>query len=148
MLVILGLALLLTACGSSDSDSASATSNITISDAWARAVPADSSTTVTNAVYFVIDNNGDAADQLIGVATDVAAVAEMHQTTMDDGVMQMRQTQEVEIPADKTVAFEPGGLHVMLIGLTRSLKAGETFQLMLTFEATGSVPVDVEVRDL
>jgi hypothetical protein len=140
------VALLLTACGSSESAS-SGTADIMVSDAWARAVKAEQTATVTNAVYFIIENDGDAPDQLLGAATQLAQAAEMHQTTLSNGVMQMRQALEVEIPAAETVTFEPGGYHLMLIGLTQSLTSGETFELTLTFANVGEITINVDVRE-
>ena len=52
----------------------------------------------------------------------------------------------VEIPADATVDFAPGGLHVMLNGLHSELLAGERFELVLVLERSGELVVESEVR--
>ena len=51
----------------------------------------------------------------------------------------------LDIPAGQTVEFKPGGYHVMLIGLKRSLVPGDRFALQLVFERTGTIKVDSEV---
>jgi copper(I)-binding protein len=63
------------------------------------------------------------------------------------GTMTMQEVARVEVPAGETVAFEPGGYHVMLFDLAEPLVAGETFEMELTFENAGTVTVEVEVRD-
>jgi periplasmic copper chaperone A len=98
------------------------------------------------AVFLTLENKGDADDRLVGAATPRAGVTEIHTHTMDDGVMRMRKIDGVDVPAGTPVAFAPGGLHFMLIGLTAPLKEGETFPLTLTFEKAGAVEVMVLVE--
>jgi copper(I)-binding protein len=87
-----------------------------------------------------------------------AASASMHETVMaddasaddmdmGDGSMTMQQVDSVEIPAGGLVAFKPGGLHVMLMGLTAPLTAGQTFDMTLQFETAGAKRVSVTVKD-
>ena len=98
------------------------------------------------AFYLTITNTGDAADRLVSVQTDVAGTAEIHDVVMDGGVMQMMpQLDGVEIPAGGELVLEPGGYHVMLIGLTQSLLAGDEFTATLTFENAGDVAITVPV---
>jgi copper(I)-binding protein len=66
---------------------------------------------------------------------------------MGDGSMTMQQVDSVEIPAGGLVAFKPGGLHVMLMGLTAPLTAGQTFDMTLQFETAGAKRVSVTVKD-
>jgi copper(I)-binding protein len=77
----------------------------------------------------------------------VAERAEIHEHRMDHGVMRMRQvTGGVEVVASKKIVFEPGGLHVMLIGLKHPLKEGESFPLTLRFQKAGVEQVTVAVQ--
>jgi len=64
---------------------------------------------------------------------------------MEGNVMKMRRVDAVEVPAGQTVAFAPGGLHVMLIGLKEPLITGKTFPLTLNFEQAGAVTLEVAV---
>lgn len=159
--LLIALVALPAGCGVDDSRSAIGTDGLTISGAWTRAITVDehaghssgtatpgTQVTVTTAVYFTIENGGDADDQLLSVTTRIADAAEMHESSNNNGVMQMRQAQVVELPAGETVVFEPGGLHVMLIGVHESLEPGDTVDLALTFAHAGAITVTVEVRDL
>ena len=62
-------------------------------------------------------------------------------------MMKMRRVEQVAIPAGAEVAFEPGGLHLMLIGLKAPLVAGKSLPLVLQFRDAGAIKVDFEVRN-
>lgn len=119
------------------------TGQLHIEHPWSREMPP---VAPTAAVYFVVHNNGDQADRLLGLDTPVAGKAELHEHVHADGVMKMQQVQAVEIPAGGEVRFEPMGYHVMLFGVKQQAKAGERFPLTLTFEKAGVVELDVAVQ--
>jgi copper(I)-binding protein len=100
----------------------------------------------TAGVYFRIRNGGNSSDRLIGVSSPVAGSAEIHDMTMDGGIMRMRALPEVEIPAKATVEFAPGGFHLMLLELRRPLKTGDRFPLRLSFAKGRSADVEVLVE--
>ncbi len=102
----------------------------------------------TSAVYFVVVNEGDQPDALIGVASDVAEKVELHETKMEGDVAKMQPVPRVEIPARGKVEFRPRGLHVMLIGLKRDLQVGDTFTITLRFERSGEIQVPVSVKEM
>jgi periplasmic copper chaperone A len=100
-----------------------------------------------SAAYMLIENNGDSADKLVGVTTDVAEMAQIHLTTVTDGVAQMREVEGgLEIPADGMAELKPGSYHIMLMGLKQPLLPGDVIQLTLTFESGVEIIVDVPVR--
>lgn len=111
-----------------------------ISDVWARP-----SVTSTGAAYLSISNTGTADDALVGAASTVSASTVIHEMTMTDMVMRMRNLSRLELPSGQSVRLAPGGMHVMLIGLKAPLKAGETFTLSLEFEKAGHVELPVTV---
>jgi periplasmic copper chaperone A len=117
---------------------------ITVTDAWAR-----SSTMAerAGAAYLTIHNGGSEADRLVGVTSPTAGTVEMHESTLMDGMMGMAPVEAIEVPAGGVAELKPGGFHIMLIGMTGELKAGDTVQLTLTFEKAGEVQVAAEVRD-
>ena len=88
--------------------------------------------------------------RLVAAASPAAGTAEIHSMKMDGGVMRMFAVDGVELPANQTVKLAPGGYHVMLLDLKRTLKAGERVPLRLTFERAGkireSIELEVEVR--
>ena len=100
----------------------------------------------TSAVYLSIRNSGPIDDTLLDVQTDVAVAAEIHRTTAQDGVMRMGPAGPLLVPAGGTLALEPGGLHIMLIGLHQDLRPGSQVRLTLRFERAGDVEVLVPIR--
>jgi hypothetical protein len=100
-----------------------------------------------SAAYMVIRNTGSAPDKLIAARSDVAKTVEIHTVIEENGMMQMRPVEGgIEIPAGGEVELKPGGYHVMLIGLTRDMNAGETVQITLQFETAGEIPITAEIR--
>jgi copper(I)-binding protein len=118
--------------------------SVTVDHAWARASAGAAS---TGAAYLRVVGGGQ-ADQIVGASTPVAAMAEVHQSAMDNGVMKMRAMPNVAIPAGQAVTFAPGGTHIMLMGLKQPLVAGQSFPLTLTFAHAAPVTVDVKVQAL
>jgi periplasmic copper chaperone A len=99
-------------------------------------------------VLVEVHNAGDAADTLLGADSDAVAAVEIHRTEVDGGRATMEQLEELEIPARETVRFRPGSLHLMLVAPDETVVEGGTFELVLRFEQTGEVPLDVEVVPL
>ncbi len=117
-----------------------------LSAAWARPrlgkVP-------NSAAYMTIRNTGDSADRLVRAESTVAERTELHEHRMDEGVMRMRPIEGgIALPAGQSVALKPGGFHIMLLGLTGDLAAGDTFNLTLTFQTAGTITIPVSVRPL
>ena len=121
---------------------AAETGRISVADAWARPTIGQSG---TSAAYMTIANRGKHAEVLKRVRSKKAKSIEMHQATMTaDGVMQMRKVKGgLTIDPGASLVFEPGGTHLMLLGLEDALNAGE--QLLLTLEFDRAGPVDVLV---
>ncbi len=118
-------------------------SEVTIEDPYVRAVPPGQPVT---AAFFVAINQGNAPRAIVGAQTPIAERAEVHEHIHDQGVMRMRAVERVAVPAHGRVAFEPGGYHVMLIGLKRALKPGERVHLSLTLDDGTRIALQPEVR--
>ncbi len=116
---------------------------ITVVGAWAAETIGQSTTSVA---YLSIANGSDGPDRLIAARTTAAQVAELHNTVFDGGLMRMTHVNAIEVPSQETVSLEPGGYHVMLIGVAEPLVAGQTVRLELEFEQAGTVIVDAPVR--
>ena len=114
-----------------------------VDGAWVRASIGDSR---VSAAYLSIANRGESADRLVGVAAERAGHAMIHRSVVVDGVMKMRHVDAVEIPPGGVIRLEPGGLHVMLMGVSSRLEAGERISLTLVFERAGEVELSVPVR--
>jgi copper(I)-binding protein len=140
----------LAACSRSSGDT------IQVEDAWVRAAqmmgqePAqgemDHMSGSNSAAYMLIKNNGADPDRLLSAGSDAAHAIELHESREVDGVMQMEPISAVEVPANASAELKPGGMHIMLIGLTKDLNAGDKVRLVLKFEKAGDVTVDAEVR--
>lgn len=134
------------ACG----ERGTAAPQVEVRDAWVRAATLPESPGpggVNSAAYFTLSNSGGVADRLVGVDFAGARRAEMHETVVDSlGVARMRPVEAVDVPAGGEARFEPGGLHVMLMGLQSSLAEDDTVVLELRFEASGPVSVRAPVR--
>src|SRR5690625_3973622 len=124
---------------------ASAQDALDVHDAWSRATVAGLQNGVA---YFSISNNGDKDDVLIGARSPVSGKAELHTHEKDGDVLRMRQLHEVPLVAGETVAFEPRGYHVMLMGLHEPLKEGTQFPLTLEFRSADDITVEVDVKPL
>ncbi len=92
------------------------------------------------AAYFTLRNEG-AADQLVGASTTIGSATALHETINDAGMMRMRHLPSVDLPADGTVEFAPGGKHIMLMGLTADLVDGSEQPITLTFAKAAPITV-------
>lgn len=109
-------------------------------------IPAPTGSAQVAAGYMGISNEGDHPDTLIGVEVGFAAKAMLHTTEFSaDGVASMKHVEALEIPADDTVVLEPGGYHIMLMGLTQPLKVGDMLPATLIFEHGGRVEIEFMV---
>ncbi|MGR3540484.1 MAG: copper chaperone PCu(A)C [Hasllibacter sp.] len=98
--------------------------------------------------YMVIANEGEADDVLLSVEVQaaVAGTVQLHEMTMRDGVMRMDEVRGgIPLPAGATVALEPGGLHVMFMGLAAPFEAGAAIPATLTFREAGPLEVEFQV---
>ena len=120
-----------------------AEAQIEITDSWVRETPPGTSIT---ALYMNIENTGAEDDALISVSSNISKNAEIHNTSVDEnGVAKMEMLQSVSVPARKSVRFEPGGMHIMLIGLEEPLKSGDKVEIELVFERAGKLNMEAEV---
>lgn len=119
---------------------------VVVTGAWARSTPGIAGE--NSGAYFIVTNEGGAADRLVGasVASTVAKKVELHRTVKVGDTMKMEPVDGWDVPANGKLTLEPGANHVMLLDLPTALKAGAKFPLTLKFEKSGSVTVDVEVR--
>ncbi|MEK9969702.1 MAG: DUF1775 domain-containing protein [Ferrovibrio sp.] len=115
--------------------------DIAVEQPFARATPAK-----VGGVFLTLKNSGTTADKLLKAASPVAEAVELHTHVKDGDAMRMRPVENIPVPAKGETALQPGGYHIMMIGLKQALKEGESFPLTLTFEKAGSVTVTVPVQ--
>lgn len=135
LVLVLAMSFLLSAC--------STESGIEVREAWARPAAQGEN----GAIYFVIHNDMREADELTGISSDIAEAIEVHESMLDGDVMQMQQLESVPLPAGAEIAFEPGGLHVMLIGIKNDLKIGDRVEIILHFKNAEDVKLLIPVQE-
>ena len=116
--------------------------NLSIDDVWARTGQPGQ----VSAAYMEIKNKGG-ADKLVAANCDCAQATELHDVKLIDGALKMVPVAGMDVPANGEVKLKPGAYHIMLIGLSRPLVAGERLPIKLKFEKAGEVTVEAKVKD-
>ena len=141
--VVAALAILALGAGAFQSAMSVNVPSVAIEGAWARPAQEGGNT----AVYMTIANREGRDLRLAGVDADVAQAAELHETAIGaDYVARMHPVDAVALPAGGTIRLEPGGLHIMLLELTKPLHEGDHFVVRLVFEGYDPVSVAVPVQ--
>jgi periplasmic copper chaperone A len=118
--------------------------DLVITQAWSRATPGGAK---IGSGYLTIENKGSAPDRLVGGSADVADRVQVHEMTMNDGVMTMRPLDNgLVIEPGKTVKLAPGGYHLMMFDLKSPLKQGDKVPVTLEFEKAGKVKLSFDVQ--
>ena len=99
-----------------------------------------------SAAYLVLRNPGRVPDRLVGAVTDVAERVEIHESLLVEDVMRMQKIDGLAVPPNGAVELNPGGIHLMLFGLSRALVEGEKVDLTLRFERAGDISVSAPVQ--
>jgi hypothetical protein len=143
-LFLLIFPLLLAACGAKSGVLAASRNGIEIYDPVVR-VPGGmmdhSEGGAVAGTFMLIKNTGAQNDRLVKAASDAAELVQVHETTMDGGVMKMAEVAGIDIPAGGQAELKPGGYHVMLINPEQGLKPGDTVSITLTFEQAGEITI-------
>ena len=120
-----------------------ASAEVTIENPYARAVPPGQMMSAS----FMVLNNSEAKDiALISGSSSVAKSVELHNHINENGVMKMRQVDSITVPALGKASLQPGGYHVMLIGLTQDLMEGQKIDLTLKFSDGSSQALTLPVQ--
>lgn len=120
-------------------------SQLSVEDQYIRATPPNSK---NSAAFMVITNADKKEIKLLSASSDIAARVELHQHIMDDGLMKMRQVEEIIIKAGGSVALQPGGYHVMFLNLKQPLEEGQSISLSLSFDNGEQLTLDVPVKKI
>jgi copper(I)-binding protein len=95
--------------------------------------------------YMTIVNMGDKADKLLNIKVDFA-VAELHLSEINDGIVSMNKVDFIEIPAQIAKSLKPGGYHVMFSKFNIELIDESELIGVLNFELAGEIKVVFEVE--
>jgi copper(I)-binding protein len=102
----------------------------------------------TSAVYMSITNNGEETIIIVSIETDVAQLAELHETVVENDVAQMQPIEALVIDASETVDLMPGRKHIMLMQLTQDIVADEDIHISLVLDSGDTVMVMALVQDM
>ncbi|MDP2773991.1 MAG: copper chaperone PCu(A)C [Nocardioides sp.] len=147
--VALALAFLAGSCGDDDGtpSSATPTEKITIEDPWVRATSGTEDPSMT-AAFMVIDNDGSEDITLVDASSPVSDMVQLHEMAMVDGEMAMQEVDGgIVITAGRGKLLEPGGYHVMLMGLDAELAPGDEVELTLEFSDDTREVLTVPVKE-
>ena len=125
------------------SEAVPAETTLRITEAWAHESPP---TATNGAAYMTVSNWGQVPDRLVEISSTVSVVVELHTHVPEGNMMKMRRLDAMEILPGTPAVLQPGGVHIMLIGLKQPLVAGQTFPLRLRFERAGEITVEVSIR--
>jgi hypothetical protein len=117
---------------------------VEISDAYVRAMPPGQANT---AGFLTIHNPNAKVFEVKSIHSKAAKTVELHQHSMNDGMMQMREMKNFSIAAGDTVEFKPGGMHIMFMGITEPLKEGDEISFEFCF-SDFCQPVTLPVRGI
>jgi periplasmic copper chaperone A len=95
--------------------------------------------------YVTISNEGETPEELVGVRSPFAASTTLHTTIFEDGIAKMRPVIGVPIAPGDVINLEPGGMHVMFMGLTSTVAEGDMIPATLIFRNAGEVAVEFMV---
>lgn len=143
---ISGSVLLFAAMMVSQSAIAGGADKIMVDDPYVRAVPPGQT---NSAAFMTLHNHAATAQTLVAAASPAAKVVELHQHINEDGMMKMRRIEGgIEIKSHDMTVLQPGGLHVMLIGLTQKLTPGDSIPITLQFADNSKKEIKAEVRKI
>jgi copper(I)-binding protein len=115
-----------------------------VQEAWMRQVPGSD----VAAVYLTLINPGPTPVSVVGIESPVASHAMIHETKTESGQARMRPHAELSIPPGQTVKLEPGGLHIMLHGLTQPVAVGQSVPITLMLSNGRKILVEARMRPL
>jgi len=118
--------------------------DLVITQAWSRATPSGAKIA---GGYLTIENKGTSPDRLVSGSGDSIGKVEVHEMSMNNGVMTMRPLDKgLVIEPGKTVKLAPGGYHLMLMDLKQPFKQGDKVPVTLEFEKAGKVTLSLDVQ--
>ena len=138
---LLGLSLLF-GSGAALADAADAVQAL---DPYVRAMPPGQS---VSAAFLVLNNMSPDDHALVAAESPAAMMVELHEHTMVDGMMQMREVEQIAVPSGGSAELKPGGLHIMLMGVKSQLKPGDKIDITLIYEDGSKETVETPVHKI
>lgn len=124
---------------------AKASESITVIDPYVRAVAPGQT---VSAAFMQLDNGSAEALSVVNATSTVSKVVELHSHVHEGGMMKMRRIDNIDVPANGKAVLEPGGLHIMLIGLHDELQLDQKVSITLEFSDGSSKTIEAPVRKI
>jgi copper(I)-binding protein len=122
-------------------------SDLTIQNGWVRYSEYSDHVDGMTGVFAEFTNNTDHVITILGGTTEIATMVETHEVVMVDGSMKMQAKEGgIEIQPGQTLTLEPGGLHIMLMGLKSPVLEGDEVSLTIDFDGTEDMTVTWPVK--
>jgi len=117
--------------------------DLKITDAKIRLVPPTSS---VSALFMKIKNNTKKDLKITSIESNISKIVELHNMIMDNGGMQMRPVENIELKANSITELKRGGLHVMFIELKKPLRDGDIHKIKINLDDKTSVTINAKVQ--
>lgn len=124
-------------------DNGNAAESVVVESPYVRAVPPGQP---NSAAFMTLMNHSDVEHAVVAAESPVANVVELHTHTEEKGMMKMRRIDKISVPGKNKAVLQPGGLHIMLIGLKQELIPGEKVSLILKFEDGSRKEIEAPVN--
>lgn len=121
---------------------AASAGELTVTDAWIRALPPS----VPSGGYFTLHNSGAGPVTLTGAASPACGMLMLHKSENHGGMGSMEDVIRVAVPAGGSVAFAPGGYHLMCMQAGPAIKPGNTVDVTLQFAGGAAITTAFTVR--
>ena len=115
---------------------------IIVKDEWARVTPSGS-----GSVYMAIENDGDQDDNLTSAISDEAEMTMIHQTVREENIAKMIHVMGgIDLPKGKRIKLEPGGYHLMLMGIEKNLTLNDRIRITLSFKNNENIEISPIIK--
>ncbi len=145
ILVLLAITLIVALPSYADESEAAKNGIVTITDGFIReTIPG----TNISSAYLTITNHSHKDVVLVAASGDFSPRIEIHEHSLNDGMMRMRQLESITIDANSSVKLQPYGLHLMLFDLKRSLKHNESADITLHFSSQPKLSITLPIQSI
>jgi periplasmic copper chaperone A len=124
---------------------ASGADDVQVIEPYVRAMPPGQPNT---AAFMRLQNRGERNHALVDATSPASEIVELHTHVEEGGMMRMRRIERIDIPAQGEAVLQPGGLHIMLIGLKQPLSPGDTVPITLIYADGSTLDIEPEARHI
>lgn len=120
---------------------------IGIDDGWVRVSEYSDHEGGMTGAFATFTNNTDTDVTIVGGSAEIAGMVEVHEVVMIDNEMKMQPKEGgIVIPAGKSLTLEPGGLHIMLMGLKKPILVGDKITMTIDLEGADDLNVTWDAK--